>query len=37
MAKAKKMRVGACGCTKTGVRYCKMKNGKVKFRGKCKN
>jgi hypothetical protein len=35
MAKAK-MRVGACKCTKTGVRICKQKNGKVKFKGKCK-
>jgi hypothetical protein len=36
MAKAKKMRAGSCGCTKTGRKFCKLKNGKVKFRkGKC--
>lgn len=36
MAKAK-MRAGSCGCTKTGRKYCKLKNGKVKFKsGKCK-
>ena len=30
------MKAGTCGCTKNGQKYCKLKNGKVKFvKGKC--
>ena len=31
-SKRGKMRVGECRTTKTGTKYCKLKNGKVKFR-----
>lgn len=31
-----KMRAGSCKCVKGGRKLCKLKNGKVKFRGKCK-
>jgi|LakMenEpi03Aug12_release.lakeMendotaPanAssembly.Ray.scaffolds.fasta_scaffold2478753_2 hypothetical protein len=35
MAKAK-MRAGTCKCVKGNRKLCKLKTGKVKFRGKCK-
>lgn len=38
MAKRRKskMRAGTCKCAKNGTKVCKLKNGKVKFRGKCR-
>lgn len=31
-SKPKKMRVGECRTTENGTKYCKLKNGKVKFK-----
>lgn len=34
--KSSKMRVGSCKCLRSGVKLCKLKNGKVKFKGRCR-